>query len=92
MITWSKEGLEYEADQRHVEIILEELGLSEGSKSVQTPGVVQGVISEEKLDVEKARTYRALAARANYLSQDRSDIGFAVKELCRHMSTPRVCD
>ena len=36
--------------------------------------------------------YRALAARANYLSQDRVDIGFVVKELCRNMSKPRQSD
>ena len=29
---------------------------------------------------------------ANYLAQDRGDIAFAVKELCRRMSKPRVCD
>ncbi len=31
-------------------------------------------------------------ARANYLSQDRTDIRFAVKELSRHMSKPRKQD
>ena len=36
--------------------------------------------------------YRALVARANYLSQDRSDIQYSVKELCRNMSKPAVCD
>ena len=36
--------------------------------------------------------YRALVVRANYLAQDRADIAFAVKELCRHMSQPRQCD
>ena len=32
--------------------------------------------------------YRALVARANYLSQDRSDIAYATKELSRRMSDP----
>ena len=36
--------------------------------------------------------FRALVARANYLSQDRVDLGYAVKELCRHMAVPRQCD
>ena len=36
--------------------------------------------------------YRALSARCNYLAQDRSDIRFAVKELSRKMSKPRVKD
>ena len=35
-----------------------------------------------------ATMYRALAARCNYLSQDRPDIAFASKELCREFSVP----
>ena len=34
---------------------------------------------EYKLSPEDAATVRALAARANYLSQDRDDIGFSTK-------------
>ena len=36
--------------------------------------------------------YRALAARANYLAQDRPDVQFAVKEIARRMATPRAND
>ena len=36
--------------------------------------------------------YRALVARANYLAQDRVDIGYPVKELCRKMSKPTMAD
>ena len=32
--------------------------------------------------------FRAAAARANYLSQDRPDVQFAAKEICRWMSKP----
>ena len=38
---------------------------------------------------EEVTSYQAITARANYLSQDRSDIQFAVKELCREASNPR---
>ena len=44
--------------------------------------------SERKLGNREATQYRGLVARANYLCQDRSDIQFAVKELCRGMSEP----
>ena len=37
---------------------------------------------------EGATSFRALAARANYLSQDRPDIAFAAKELCRETAYP----
>ena len=46
----------------------------------------------EELSKEEAALYRAMTARANYLSQDRSDIQFAVKELSRAMSSPTVSD
>ena len=62
------------------------------SKAVNTPGVAHGCISEVELPEDQARRYRALVARANYLAQDRADIGFPVKELCRRMAKPRECD
>merc|ERR1711940_245427 len=42
--------------------------------------------------MEQTTIYRGLVARGNYLSLDRSDIGFAVKELCRNMSSPSEGD
>ena len=46
--------------------------------------------SEFTLSPADATTYRALAARCNYLSQDRPDISFASKELCRELSIPNL--
>jgi hypothetical protein len=43
---------------------------------------------EYKLSPEDATTFRALSARANYLSQDRADICFSTKELCREFAIP----
>ena len=34
--------------------------------------------------------FRAMAARSNFLAQDRSDISYAAKELCRDMSKPNT--
>ena len=36
--------------------------------------------------------YRAFVARGNYMAQDRTDVQFAVKELCRSMSNPTAGD
>ena len=36
--------------------------------------------------------YRAIVAMAVYMPQDRTDIGFATKELARRMSKPRIKD
>ena len=40
------------------------------------------------LTPEEATMYRALSARANYLAQDRVDIAFSTKELCREFAIP----
>ena len=37
---------------------------------------------------EELTRYRSVAARANFIAQDRPDIRFAVKELSRDMSNP----
>ena len=41
---------------------------------------------------EEAGWFRGAAARANYLAQDRFDLAFAAKELCRRMAVPRKSD
>ena len=46
--------------------------------------------SSGALNPDDATMYRALAARCNYLSQDRPDISFASKELCREFNIPCV--
>ena len=45
-----------------------------------------------ELNAEDARSYRAIAARLNYISPDRLDIGYTVKESARNMSKPRASD
>ena len=40
------------------------------------------------LNSAEATIFRALSARANYLAQDRPDIAFATKELCREFCQP----
>ena len=81
----------YELDQRHAELIIKGCQLNGESKHVCTPGTKQHVQQhddEDELVGRDATMYRALVARANYLAQDRSDIVYATKELCRKMSAP----
>ena len=40
----------------------------------------------------QSTTCRALAARTNYLAQDRPDVAFAAKELCRSFARPTSQD
>ena len=99
MVEWTEEGISYEADQRHAEIIVKHLGIEGESRSMCTPGVkgAKGSDKEEKeldvfLDGHDGTMYRAIVARGIYLAQYRSDIAFAVKELSRRMSCPDARD
>ena len=81
--------MKYEADPRHVEIVVQQLKLEE-AKPVATPGTKDEGITKDgmdkPLDDEQASQYRALVARCNYLAPDRPDIAYSVKELARKMS------
>jgi hypothetical protein len=88
-------GWEYDFDQRHAEIILGELDLKK-CKPVGSPGVEETLKRSSgdeahgaiPLSPAMATQYRGLTARANYMAQDRAEIQYAVKELCRTMSAP----
>ena len=91
--------IEYEADTKHADIIIAEMGLEKGSKGVEAPiekevveeGARQGDEEKEEdlMDQAEAKKFRAVAARANYLSLDRPDIQYTAKEICKHMARPR---
>ena len=91
----SDRGWEYEADQRHGELVVSGLGL-EQAKGAVTPGEDSRGWNEEeedkKLEAGEAREYRGLAARSNYLALDRPDIQYSTKEVCRGMSSPSEAD
>ena len=92
ILAWTELGVTYEADQRHAEIIVRELGL-EGAKAVMTPGSREDVEGQQKLNEKdnellppaEATRYRGLAARLNYLAQDRFELLYAAKECSRRM-------
>ena len=95
-LRWERKGISIEADQRHAREVVEALELW-GAQPVATPGAVaskpkdgpvEAEASQGRLEPEKSTTYRAVAARLNYLSQDRPDIKFATMEVCRGMSAP----
>jgi hypothetical protein len=82
-------GFEYEADPRHREKILEALGLDEKSKGLSVNGRVEEVVEGlEVLEAGECTSFRAVAARCNYLAQDAPDMQFAAKEVCRDMAKP----
>jgi len=96
VVTWTADGIQYEADQRHAEILINEMGFETSTKSVVAPGVKMSSDELSKCEAtipeHMITKYRACAARAMYLAQDRSDIGFAVKEVSRGMAAPTEGD
>ena len=63
----------------------------EGAKPVATPGVKashEQIETDTPIDPDKVSHFRGLAARCNYLSQNRPDCQFSAKEICRFMSDP----
>ena len=70
---------------------MRDMSVNEGSKGLSVPGISasegghSGGIGEESL-------FRGVAARGNYLGQDRMDIQFAAKEISRFMSKPEEQD
>ena len=85
-IRWTPQGLLYEADPRHAEQLVRDLErLGEGTirTPLSFPGLKRGAEAVEEatpLGPEAVHEFRALAARSNYLSMDRPDLGFAAKE------------
>ena len=84
-------GWEMEADPRHAELLIKGLRL-DTANGVKSPGEEpRAWVMEENavpLSSAQSKEYRAMAARANYLAQDRTDIQFAAKECCRGMANP----
>ena len=84
-------GWELEADPRHAELLIQQLEL-EGCKGVSSPGTESSDAEEEDnaelTDKEEITKFRGVAARTNYLAQDRPDIAYAAKEVCRDMARP----
>ena len=85
------ERWELEADLRHVEILVSQMGLSNESKAVSTPGVRTTDEEDGKeLGAEGRACYRSWTMRASYLSQDRCELQFAVKELAGRTLQPNT--
>lgn len=101
ILRWTKDGIEYEADPRQAEIILQQLNVK-ACKAVATPGTkdegrakdgdAESMDTDKPLDDGRRTAYRAMVARGIYLTPHRPDIAYAIKELARSMSTPTQGD
>lgn len=94
-IRWTKNGLEIEGEVKYFKAMLKEWGM-ENAKSVDTPWVKEeddgNQVEGEAMDKVEATRFRRSAARINYMSLERADLGQASKEIAKHMAKPRIGD
>ena len=91
----TREGVEYESDERHAKQVIRLLELEE-SKSVATPRVRPASSEDdsrgEELSPKDSTKYRSIVATLNYLAHDRPDIQEAARECSKYMAKPREQD
>ena len=90
-LVWSAEGTRCEPDPKHASIIMEETGTENSKDLKELASVIQdnGEIHEDEyMDDEAANKLRAVAARANFLARDRTDLQQACRCVCSHMAKP----
>ena len=83
-------AIEIEPDPRHVDILIEQFGLSKDAKGLVTPGVKTALTGDwdTLLPPEETKAFRSACMRGSYLAEDRIDIRYAVKEVSRMMAKP----
>ncbi len=74
-------GSAWEADPRHAEHAVQELGLTKAWPQLSPGGAkAQGGDEAIELDTAASSAYRTVTARLNYLASDRPELLFATKE------------
>ena len=74
-------------DERHVKAVIAAAGISAKDRS-EVPSKQLNLLETEPLGEADAKLYRSAVGSAIYLSLDRREIQYAVKEAARHMSQP----
>ncbi|CAE7273855.1 unnamed protein product [Symbiodinium sp. CCMP2592] len=78
-------------DSKHADNVCEQLGIGPKDKGV-VPSKPLDLSRSEELSAGDSARFRSAVGSAIYLSADRRDIQFAVKELARRLQNPRICD
>ena len=92
IIRWTATGIEYEADPRQVEKLVEALDLK-GANSVVPPGLKplpEQLEADKPLSQGEHTNFRGLAARGNYLSADRPRFSMLRRRAVGGWPTPQT--
>ena len=80
----SDSGLTWEADPRHAELAVAELGLQAARPQTSPSGAKPSTpLDHEELELDGQKAYHSVSARLAYLAADRPDVAFACKECSR---------
>ena len=96
-LRWITEGVEYDADQRHAELIIKDIEM-ENVAPAPTLGVVytkeeaKAYEDSALMSNSDASAFRGLAAMLICLLLDRADLQYAAKEVSKTMAAPREAD
>ena len=92
ILRWNDWGIEYEADPKHRNLVLEHFGLSKSKSGIKFNGDKEDKEDEEYekelLGNEESTSFRGIAARLNFLSLDSPELQFPVKQGSREMANP----
>ena len=94
-VRWRSWGIEYEADTKHRQMLLQQFGLDGASKAldyngVRDPGDDNDDDGNQEEDTDCASEFRAAVARLNFLGQDSPELQFPAKEASREMARPTI--
>ena len=96
-IRWTTAGLEYESNQRHVDLIIQQAGVGD-CKAVSKPTCTDAEYHEIKrlesgaLQTKEATDYRSIAARLEILAQEIVDVQHVAKDIAKHMARSMALD
>ena len=96
VIELTHEGITWQGDPRHFNLLQEYFGMDDMTKVLTKNGYEDGPeqveLRETELSMEECKAFRMIAARLNYMAQDNPWLQFPAKEVCRNMAKPRGSD
>ena len=89
-LEWNTDGIHYETDPKHVEIVIRELKI-ENAKPVVGPNIKTTQLTDDENPhfARESSKVRQLIAMCNFIAQYRPDAHYAVKEITRGMASPK---
>lgn len=93
LVKWEVDTIRYEADDKHLMALLDELGFDDTTKGMDNPLAKDHDRAEEEdeaLEDTDVKRYRRLAATVSYLAADKPDLQYVASVLGRTMANPIV--